>query len=108
VIIKHTNPCGAALGKTQVEAYRLALATDPVSAFGGVLAFNGALEEDAAEEVSKLFVEAIAAPGYTAGARERLAAKKNLRLLEVDDYEHVRDEIQWKRISGGLLGQTKD
>lgn len=108
VIIKHTNPCGTATAATQAEAYRRALATDPVSAFGGVLGFNWTMEEDTAEEVAKLFVEAIIAPGYSEGARQRLAARKNLRLLEMVDYERARGEVLWKRISGGFLAQTKD
>ncbi len=107
-IIKHTNPCGAATAGSQAESYRRAFAADPVSAYGGVLGFNRPLEAETAEEISKTFVEAVIAPGYSAGARERLASKKNLRLLEMLDYERVRDEVQWKRISGGLLAQTKD
>ena len=78
--MKHNNPCGTAEQATLVEAYRQALACDPVSAFGGVLAFNRPLDAQAAAEVAKLFVECIAAPGYDAGAREALAGKKNLRL----------------------------
>ncbi len=107
-IIKHTNPCGFATSESQVESYRRAFATDPVSAFGGVLGFNRPLEADAAEEISKTFIEAIISPGYTAGALERLAAKKNLRLLEMRNYEPARNEMQWKQISGGMLAQTKD
>ena len=83
VIVKHNNPCGTAEQATLVEAYRQALACDPVSAFGGVLAFNRPLDGETAAEVAKLFVECIVAPGYDAGAREALAGKKNLRLMEV-------------------------
>src|SRR5512146_2076285 len=82
-IIKHTNPCGAATGKTLREAYQRALEGDPVSAFGGVIGLNRVVDGEAAEEMAKLFVEAIAAPGFDAAAREKLSAKKNLRLLEV-------------------------
>ncbi len=105
-IIKHTNPSGVASAETQAEAYRRALAADPVSAFGGVLAFNAPLESDTAAEVAKLFVEAIVAPGFTAGARELLAGKKNLRLVEVT--RPSPDALQWKQISGGMLLQTAD
>lgn len=104
-IIKHTNPCGAATGTTVLEAYKKALAADPVSAFGGVIAVNTEVDEAAAEEISKLFVEAIVAPAYTPGARERFAAKKNLRLLEI---EHAGGSQVMKHISGGLLVQDAD
>ncbi len=104
-IIKHTNPCGAAAGTTVLEAYEKALAADPVSAFGGVIGINREVDEAAAEAISKLFVEAIVAPAYTPGARERFAAKKNLRLLEV---EHAPGAWTLKHISGGLLVQDAD
>src|SRR5215468_6481649 len=83
VIIKHNNPCGTAEQFALREAYLKALASDPVSAFGGVLAFNREVDAATAEEVAKLFVECIAAPGFDAKAKEILAAKKNLRLLEL-------------------------
>ena len=108
VIIKHTNPCGAATADSQAEAYRRALATDPVSAYGGVLAFNQPLQADTAGEIAKLFVEAVVAPGITPGALERLAPRRNLRLLEMLNYGPASEEPQWKKISGGLLLQTKD
>ena len=104
-ILKHTNPCGAATGVTVLEAYRKALAADPVSAFGGVIGVNTTIDEAAAEEIAKLFVEAIVAPGYTPGARTRFAAKKNLRLLEM---EHGSGREVLKHISGGLLVQDAD
>ena len=104
-IVKHTNPCGAATGATVLEAYTRALAADPVSAFGGVIGVNTTIDEAAAEEIAKLFVEAIVAPGYTPGARQRFAAKKNLRLLEI---EHSGNAQVIKHISGGLLVQDAD
>ncbi|MCL6482397.1 MAG: bifunctional phosphoribosylaminoimidazolecarboxamide formyltransferase/IMP cyclohydrolase, partial [Firmicutes bacterium] len=107
VIIKHTNPCGAAEHDSQAEAYRLALASDPVSAFGGVLAFNRTLADDTAAEISKLFVECIIAPGYTPGALQTLSAKKNLRLLEISPVQEP-GLLELKRISGGVLVQTPD
>ncbi len=104
-IIKHTNPCGAATGATVLEAYSRALAADPVSAFGGVIGVNTEIDEAAADEIAKLFVEAIVAPAYTPGARERFAAKKNLRLLEI---EHTAGTQGIRHISGGLLVQDAD
>jgi phosphoribosylaminoimidazolecarboxamide formyltransferase/IMP cyclohydrolase len=106
-IIKHNNPCGAAEQQTLREAYIRALACDPVSAFGGVLAFNRALDAATAEEVAKLFVECIVAPGYEPAALEKFAAKKNLRLLEMP-LDPAPDELELKRISGGMLVQEPD
>jgi phosphoribosylaminoimidazolecarboxamide formyltransferase/IMP cyclohydrolase len=109
VIVKHNNPCGTAEQKTLAEAYRQALACDPVSAFGGVLAFNRPLDAETATEVAKLFVECIVAPGYQPAAREALAAKKNLRLLEIGAAEQSPDTLlELKRISGGVLLQEPD
>jgi len=109
VIIKHNNPCGTAEQSTLRNAYLCALASDPVSAFGGVLAFNREVDAATAEEVAKLFVECIAAPGFDAKAKEIFAAKKNLRLLELPanglDCER---EFQLKRILGGMLIQQPD
>jgi phosphoribosylaminoimidazolecarboxamide formyltransferase/IMP cyclohydrolase len=109
VIIKHNNPCGTAEQETLREAYLKALACDPVSAFGGVLAFNRAVDAATAEEVAKLFVECIAAPGFADRAKEIFAAKKNLRLLELPSggLEPER-ELQLKRILGGILVQQPD
>jgi phosphoribosylaminoimidazolecarboxamide formyltransferase/IMP cyclohydrolase len=105
VIIKHTNPCGASTGATVVEAYRRALEADPVSAFGGVIGINREVDATAAEEIAKLFVEAIVAPSFTAEAVERFAAKKNLRLIEIAPAETPR---VLKQVSGGLLVQDAD
>ena len=109
VIIKHNNPCGTAEQSALRDAYRKALAADPVSAFGGVLAFNREVDAATAEEVAKLFVECIAAPGFDAKAREIFSTKKNLRLLELSanglDPER---ELQLKRILGGMLIQQPD
>ena len=105
-IIKHTNPCGCAQQPTLADAYRLAFEADPVSAFGGVLAFNRTLDEETAREAGKSFMEAIAAPDYDAGAREYLATKKNLRLLKVGPTPPGETVV--KSISGGYLVQTAD
>jgi phosphoribosylaminoimidazolecarboxamide formyltransferase/IMP cyclohydrolase len=109
-IIKHTNPCGAATGASVAEAYRRALEADPVSAFGGVIGINREVDAEAAEEIAKLFVEAIVAPRFTAEAVARFALKKNLRLLEispggVDKGKPVR---MLKQVSGGFLMQDAD
>ena len=105
-IIKHTNPCGCAEQETLVESYRRALEADPISAFGGVLAFNRELDGDTGAEVAKLFVEAIAAPGYSPEALKALAGKKNLRLLAVSGGASREPVV--KSISGGFLVQTPD
>ena len=105
VIIKHTNPCGASTGATVLEAYRRALEADPVSAFGGVIGVNREIDASAAEEIAKLFVEAIVAPSFSPEALERFAAKKNLRLIEIVPAETPR---VLKQVSGGLLVQEAD
>jgi len=104
-IIKHTNPCGAATGATILEAYQKALACDPVSAFGGVIGINREVDAAAAEEIAKLFVEAIVAPAFSPEALERFSAKKNLRLVEVRSAPPV---AVVKHVSGGLLLQDAD
>ncbi len=105
IIVKHTNPCGAATGATILEAYQKALAADPVSAFGGVIGINRPVDADAAAEIAKLFVEAIAAPSFTPEARERFGAKKNLRLVEV---HAAPPRPVVKHVSGGYLMQDAD
>jgi phosphoribosylaminoimidazolecarboxamide formyltransferase / IMP cyclohydrolase len=104
-IIKHTNPCGAATGATVLEAYQKALSADPISAFGGVIGINRVVDGEAAEEIAKLFVEAIAAPGFTPEAKERFAAKRNLRLVEI---QPAPERPVLKNVSGGLLLQDAD
>ncbi len=104
-IVKHTNPCGAATGKTLVEAYIKALACDPVSAFGGVIGVNRPLDGAAADEMAKLFLEVIAAPSFTPEAKARFSSKKNLRLLEVAD---APPDWVLKKVSGGALLQDAD
>jgi len=104
-IIKHTNPCGTATGKTLAEAFKRALECDPVSAFGGVIGVNRPIGGEAAEEMHKLFLEVIAAPAFDEAAKSKFASKKNLRLVEV-----VPAAQKWtlKNISGGLLVQDTD
>jgi phosphoribosylaminoimidazolecarboxamide formyltransferase/IMP cyclohydrolase len=111
-IIKHTNPCGCAEQETLVESYRLALEADPISAYGGVLAFNRTMDDETAEEVAKIFTEAIAAPGYTDEALRILGSRKNLRVLRVraasPELATKAPELVIKSISGGFLAQTPD
>jgi phosphoribosylaminoimidazolecarboxamide formyltransferase/IMP cyclohydrolase len=104
-IIKHTNPCGTATGKTLLEAYKRALECDPVSAFGGVIGVNRIIDGAAADEMAKLFLEVIVAPGFDEAAKEKFAAKKNLRLVQIA----ISDE-KWalKKVSGGMLVQDAD
>jgi phosphoribosylaminoimidazolecarboxamide formyltransferase/IMP cyclohydrolase len=104
-IIKHTNPCGAATGSTVLEAYRRALEADPVSAFGGVIGINREVDAEAAEEIAKLFVEAIVAPSFSPEALQRFASKKNLRLVKITPADTPR---VLKQVSGGLLVQDAD
>jgi len=104
-IIKHTNPCGTATGKTLAEAYKRALECDPVSAFGGVIGVNRAVDASAAEEMAKLFLEVIAAPSFEPSAIEKFSSKKNLRLVEI-----TNSPQKWvlKNVSGGMLVQDAD
>src|SRR5882724_7131274 len=104
-IIKHTNPAGTATGKNLLEAYKKALEADPVSAFGGVIGVNRPIDGAAAEEMAKLFLEVIAAPSFNAAAKEKFAAKKNLRLVEV---AKSNDKWVMKHVSGGMLLQDVD
>ena len=105
VIIKHTNPCGCAEQGSLAEAYRKAFECDPVSAYGGVLGFNRPVDEETAREIAKTFIEAIAAPDYSADALTVLRARRNLRLLRV---AAGRDPVVLKSITGGYLVQTAD
>ncbi|MGH9513936.1 MAG: bifunctional phosphoribosylaminoimidazolecarboxamide formyltransferase/IMP cyclohydrolase [Terriglobales bacterium] len=104
-IIKHTNPCGVANGKSLAEAYKRALECDPVSAFGGVIGVNRTVDANTAEEMSKLFLEVIAAPSFDEGAKAKFAGKKNLRLVEVTPLPQT---TVLKNVSGGILVQDSD
>ncbi|QDY99937.1 bifunctional phosphoribosylaminoimidazolecarboxamide formyltransferase/IMP cyclohydrolase [Nitratireductor mangrovi] len=108
-IIKHANPCGVAEGADLKEAYLKALACDPVSAFGGIVALNRALDAEAAEEIVKTFTEVIIAPGANPEAEAVIAAKKNLRLLLTDGLPDPRaGGLAVKSVAGGLLVQSRD
>jgi phosphoribosylaminoimidazolecarboxamide formyltransferase / IMP cyclohydrolase len=104
-IIKHTNPCGTATGKTLLEAYKKALECDPVSAFGGVIGVNRPVDGETAEEMAKLFLEVIAAPAFDDAAKAKFASKKNLRLVEIT---HSPQRWVLKNVSGGILVQDAD
>jgi phosphoribosylaminoimidazolecarboxamide formyltransferase/IMP cyclohydrolase len=108
VIIKHNNPCGVAEGESLGDAFRQAYAADSLSAFGGVVGFNRAVDGEAAQEMSKLFLECVIAPGFHPEAREILGKKTNLRLLEQPTL--LADPYEWdiRRISGGFLVQEQD
>jgi phosphoribosylaminoimidazolecarboxamide formyltransferase/IMP cyclohydrolase len=106
-VIKHMNPAGVGLGATNEEAYRRALETDPVSAFGGIVAFNRVVDEAAARAVGEIFTEVVVAPDFDAAAVELLKSKKNLRILRAGDVKSP-EGLDFKRITGGVLVQTRD
>jgi len=108
-IIKHNNPCGVALGATPVDAYVKARETDPVSAFGGVIAFNRPVDLAAAKEITSTFVEVVIAPGFADDALAELKRKKDLRLLDVGPLTKVKQEgYDLKKLVGGLIVQDRD
>ena len=115
VIVKHANPCGVALGADAAEAYGKALKTDPTSAFGGIIAFNGVLDGAAAALVAKQFVEVLIATHFTPEALAVFAAKPNTRLLQIDAppggtsaWQQGRNALDFKRVGSGLLVQSAD
>ncbi|MCQ8185201.1 bifunctional phosphoribosylaminoimidazolecarboxamide formyltransferase/IMP cyclohydrolase [Parvularcula maris] len=109
VIVKHANPCGVALGSSVAEAYKRALACDPVSAFGGIIASNKRIDRAAAEEITKIFTEVVIAPGIDEDARELFAKKKNLRLLTLPSLPSPdQARMALKQIGGGFLFQDQD
>lgn len=106
-VIKHTNPAGVGTGASAEEAYRRALATDPVSAFGGIVAFNRKLDAQAASAVTEIFTEVLIAPDYDEAALEILRSKKNLRVLRAGE-PRAAEALEYRQISGGMLVQTRD
>lgn len=109
VIVKHANPCGAAIGDNLLTAYDRAYQTDPTSAFGGIIAFNRELDGDtAAAIVARQFVEVIIAPSISQAARDAVAAKQNVRLLECGQWTAPAQGFDLKRVNGGLLVQERD
>jgi len=107
VIVKHANPCGVAIGESPLAAYKKAFATDPTSAFGGIIAFNCAVDAAAAEAVSAQFLEVLIAPAYTDEALALLVAKKNVRVLTCPTGT-IEGALDYKRVGGGLLVQSAD
>lgn len=109
-IIKHTNPSGVGVGATNEEAYRRALATDPVSAFGGIVAFNRKVDAEVAGSVNEVFTEVVVAPDYDVEALELFKSKKNLRVLRLGQskIQNPKSEIEYRQISGGFLVQDRD
>jgi phosphoribosylaminoimidazolecarboxamide formyltransferase/IMP cyclohydrolase len=109
VIVKHNNPCGVGLGQAGLEAYRKAFAADPISAFGGVIAFNQPVDRELAEALTGQFVEVLFAPGYSEDALETLATKPNMRVLEDNEQRHLAvEEPELKQVLGGMLVQDRD
>ncbi|WP_210528660.1 bifunctional phosphoribosylaminoimidazolecarboxamide formyltransferase/IMP cyclohydrolase [Rubellimicrobium arenae] len=109
VIVKHANPCGVGTAGSLAEAYAKALACDPVSAFGGIVALNRPLDAEAAEAIAKVFTEVVIAPGADDAAREALGRKGNLRLLLADGLpEATAPGLMWKQVAGGFLVQDRD
>lgn len=106
VIVKHANPCGAALGDSVADAYRKALASDPLSAFGGIVALSGGVDEELAAEISAVFTEVLVAPSFTPEARDILAARPNTRVLQAGPI--VRPALSTKNVTGGVLLQQAD
>jgi phosphoribosylaminoimidazolecarboxamide formyltransferase / IMP cyclohydrolase len=108
-IVKHNNPCGAAVGRTALEAYQRAFAGDPLSAFGGVIALNRRVDRETAEAIAKQFVEVLIAPGYDDDALNVLAGKPNARILEDNERRTLPfSDPDLKQVSGGLLVQDRD
>jgi len=107
VIVKHANPCGVAIAADAAGAYAKAFKTDPTSAFGGIIAFNRAVDAACARAVAGQFVEVVLAPAFDAGAREIFAAKQNVRLLTVAPGV-AHNDLDFKRVGGGMLAQTAD
>jgi phosphoribosylaminoimidazolecarboxamide formyltransferase/IMP cyclohydrolase len=109
VIVKHNNPCGVALGDSLAEAFLRAKETDPVSAFGGVIAFNHPVDEETAKEITSMFVEIVVAPGFEPEALELFKKKKDLRLLDIGPKLQPRLQgMDLKRVVGGLILQDRD
>jgi len=124
VIVKHANPCGVAIGATLADAYQKAKATDPVSAFGGIISFNREVDGETAMAVAELFAEVILAPAFSVDAQRILASKKNLRLLMIPHLrassagilpaakmaalQEARSNLEFKKVAGGVLVQDQD
>lgn len=108
VIVKHNNPCGVSLGTSVLEAYQKARDTDPVSSFGGVVAVNRPVDQAGAQEMARIFLEVVVAPGFTPEAKEILTRKKDIRLLEIPGTPGQKEKLEVRTIAGGVLIQSSD
>jgi phosphoribosylaminoimidazolecarboxamide formyltransferase/IMP cyclohydrolase len=108
VVIKHTTPAGVSMAENLVDAYRQAYECDAVAAYGGVVGLNRTVDQETAAAMTETFLEAVIAPAYSEEALNILRGKKNLRLLSTGEYANLQDEVNIKRVSGGLLLQDSD
>ena len=108
MIVKHNNPCGAAEGESALDAYEKALACDPVSAYGGVIALNRPIDEELAGRLDENFVEVLIAPGYEGEAMAILQQKQAIRILDDTEQRRERSDFDMKRVRGGMLVQQLD
>lgn len=108
VVVKHTNPCGVATASSLEAAYRIARDADALSAFGGIVALNREVDADTARLLAETFLECVVAPAFSPGALETLRTKKNLRLIATGAHDAAAQAIQYKRVSGGLVVQSRD
>ncbi|HDP99916.1 MAG TPA: bifunctional phosphoribosylaminoimidazolecarboxamide formyltransferase/IMP cyclohydrolase [bacterium] len=108
VIVKHSNPCGVGVGNNLLEAFTKAIATDAVSAFGGIFGFNRKLDLNTAQQLHKIFIEVIAAPDFEPDALQLLTKKKNVRILKLNSNELLDAELNLRKVAGGLLVQDED
>mgnify|MGYP000241630113 CR=1 FL=1 len=107
-VIKHTNPCGVAIGDDLLDVYIRAREVDPLSAFGSIVAFNRKVNAKTASEIIKTFVEVVIAPGFEEQAVEILKTKQNLRIIDIGKIVRRQGQLDWKKVDGGLLLQEKD
>ena len=108
VVVKHSNPCGVAIGEELLDVYRRAFNADSLSAFGGIIAFNRTCTENVAKAITKVFVEIVLAPSFEPRALKILQKKKNLRVLEIGDFNKRKNKIEIRNIDGGILAQDTD
>ena len=108
VIVKHNNPCGVSLGNSVLDAYQKARDTDPVSSFGGVVAVNRPVDQAGAQEMARIFLEVVVAPGFTPEAKDILTRKKDIRLLEIPEKPGQEKKLEMRTITGGILLQSPD
>jgi phosphoribosylaminoimidazolecarboxamide formyltransferase/IMP cyclohydrolase len=108
VVVKHTNPCGVAVGENLLDVYGRAFNADPISAFGGIIAFNRTCTKEVAEAITSVFVEIVLAPGFGPEALDVFKKKKNLRVLEIGEFGKRSTKLEVRNVDGGLLVQNVD